>query len=259
MSNNNSNKNLIDSLTNSLTNSLANNNSFENVKIETDIGSDIKPGSGSGLGSGSGTESNYIWDTISNFSWFTWVLIFFVLAILGFNILNYFSDAVELLDDLSKKIVKLFRRFMAWIFSDNSNTNTVPIKNANTNTNTNTNANTNANSNTNINSNTSYTSNPGLNLEKEKQEIKNTFNEDTNQLKDTLNKTISTMKNETTVQSDDSYSSIQSSKISGKAGWCFIGEDRGIRSCMNIGPNDACMSGDIFPTNEICINPKLRA
>ena len=237
MSNNNSNKNLMDSLTNSLTN----NNSFENVKIETDIGSDIKPVSGSG------SESNYIWDTISNFSWFTWVLIFFVLAILGFNILNYFSDAVELLDDVSKKIVKLFRRFMTWIFSDNSNSNsnTVPIKNTNVNAN--------------VNSNTSYTSNPGLNLEKEKQEIKNTFNEDTNQLKDTLNKTISKMKNETTVQSDDSYSSIQSSKISGKAGWCFIGEDRGIRSCMNIGPNDACMSGDIFPTNEICINPKLRA
>ena len=63
---------------------------------------------------------------------------------------------------------------------------------------------------------------------------------------------------ETIVQSDDSYSSIQSSKISGKSGWCFIGEDRGTRSCMNVGPNDTCMSGEIFPTNDICINPNLR-
>ena len=44
----------------------------------------------------------------------------------------------------------------------------------------------------------------------------------------------------------------------GKAGWCFIGEDRGIRSCSQIGVNDMCMSGDIFPTQDVCMNPNLR-
>ena len=58
------------------------------------------------------------------------------------------------------------------------------------------------------------------------------------------------------VMPDDSKSSIQTS--SGKSGWCYIGEDRGTRSCSQVGVNDMCMSGDIFPSNEICINPNLR-
>ena len=49
-----------------------------------------------------------------------------------------------------------------------------------------------------------------------------------------------------------------SSSVTGKAGWCYIGEDRGFRSCSKVGVNDVCMSGDIFPSNEICINPNLR-
>ena len=53
---------------------------------------------------------------------------------------------------------------------------------------------------------------------------------------------------------DDSNSPIQQ----GKMGWCFIGEDRGFRSCEHVGVNDQCMSGDIFPTKDVCINPNLR-
>ena len=55
---------------------------------------------------------------------------------------------------------------------------------------------------------------------------------------------------------DDSSSSIQ--KTQSKAGYCYIGEERGHRSCMRVNENDRCMSGEIFPTNEICINPSLR-
>ena len=55
---------------------------------------------------------------------------------------------------------------------------------------------------------------------------------------------------------DDSSSSIQ--KTQTKGGYCYIGEDRGHRSCMQVNKNDTCMSGEIFPTNEICINPSLR-
>ena len=58
------------------------------------------------------------------------------------------------------------------------------------------------------------------------------------------------------VKPDDSQSSLQTS---GKSGWCYIGEDQGIRACAEVGVNDMCMSGDIFPSQEICMNPKLRA
>ena len=42
-------------------------------------------------------------------------------------------------------------------------------------------------------------------------------------------------------------------------GFCYVGEDRGFRSCIKVGKADKCMSGDIFPTQDICINPSLRA
>jgi hypothetical protein len=59
-------------------------------------------------------------------------------------------------------------------------------------------------------------------------------------------------------KADESGSSIQSSKGAGKSGWCYIGEDRGFRSCIQVGVNDQCMSGDIFPSQEICMYPELR-
>jgi hypothetical protein len=58
---------------------------------------------------------------------------------------------------------------------------------------------------------------------------------------------------------DDSTSSIQMSSTTGKAGWCYIGEERGFRTCAEVGVNDTCMSGDIFPSQQICVNPNLRA
>jgi hypothetical protein len=54
---------------------------------------------------------------------------------------------------------------------------------------------------------------------------------------------------------DDSRSSIQTI---GKSGWCYIGEEQGVRTCSEIGVNDSCMSGDVFPTQAICMNPNLR-
>lgn len=57
-------------------------------------------------------------------------------------------------------------------------------------------------------------------------------------------------------QPDESLSSVQSS--SGKAGWCFIGTDKNVRTCSQVGVSDMCMSGDIFPSQEICMNPNLR-
>ncbi len=57
---------------------------------------------------------------------------------------------------------------------------------------------------------------------------------------------------------DDSMSSTQ--RVGpGKSGYCYIGEDRGFRSCIQVKDSDMCMSGDIFPSQDICVNPSLRA
>jgi hypothetical protein len=58
----------------------------------------------------------------------------------------------------------------------------------------------------------------------------------------------------------DYHANEASSSIhgSGEAGWCYIGEEKGYRTCAQVGANDTCMSGDIFPSKEICVNPSLR-
>jgi hypothetical protein len=56
---------------------------------------------------------------------------------------------------------------------------------------------------------------------------------------------------------DEATSSTQT-KYGGKAGFCYIGEDRGIRSCVKVNEDNVCMSGQIFPSSDICVNPNLR-
>ena len=76
----------------------------------------------------------------------------------------------------------------------------------------------------------------------------------------TLNRQLNTRQqlqqtSEKDYQAHEASTSVHSA---GKNGWCFIGEDRGFRSCAEVGVNDTCMSGDIFPTHEMCMNPNLR-
>ena len=74
---------------------------------------------------------------------------------------------------------------------------------------------------------------------------------------DALSKALeSAEQKQSQVSPDDSRSSIQTT---GKSGWCYIGDDQGLRTCSEIGVNDVCMSGDVFPSQSVCINPKLRA
>jgi hypothetical protein len=55
---------------------------------------------------------------------------------------------------------------------------------------------------------------------------------------------------------DDATSNTQIPRA--KSGYCYIGEDRGFRSCIDVSQDMKCMSGDIFPTMDVCVNPRLR-
>ena len=59
-------------------------------------------------------------------------------------------------------------------------------------------------------------------------------------------------------RADDSTSATQKHQ-SGKAGYCYIGEDRGFRSCAKVEAGDKCMSGEVYARQEMCIDPTLRA
>lgn len=59
--------------------------------------------------------------------------------------------------------------------------------------------------------------------------------------------------------SPDDSTSVTQKQQTGKSGYCYIGEDRGFRSCIAVESSDKCLSGDIFPTKDVCIHPNLRA
>ncbi len=77
-----------------------------------------------------------------------------------------------------------------------------------------------------------------------------------NSLNQALNKSGVKQDAKMEYEADESTSSIQ--KPPSKAGYCYIGEEKGYRTCMYVNESDSCMSGNIFPTNDICVNPSLR-
>ena len=83
------------------------------------------------------------------------------------------------------------------------------------------------------------------------------FNNLNNTLNGSPNKQNSNTDNPT-YTADEASSSIQKSKGSGKAGWCYIGEEKGYSSCIYVNESDECMSGDIFPSKDVCVNTHLR-
>jgi hypothetical protein len=54
------------------------------------------------------------------------------------------------------------------------------------------------------------------------------------------------------VVEDSTTSAIQQSKLSSKAGWCYIGEDRGYGSCLKVDENQFCMSGHVYDNESAC-------
>ena len=82
-------------------------------------------------------------------------------------------------------------------------------------------------------------------------------NTSVNQLSSSLSSALADAEYNSEPMPDDATSSTQRSGP-GKSGYCYIGEDRGFRSCIHVNEGDTCMSGDIFPSQAICVNPSLR-
>ena len=44
---------------------------------------------------------------------------------------------------------------------------------------------------------------------------------------------------------------------SAKSQWCLVGEYNGTRGCISVGDQDKCLSGQVFPSQQQCLNPTL--
>lgn len=208
-----------------------------------------------------GTQSVSLIDWIRSITWPVWLLIFIVLAFLGFNIFVLIGQGAEDIGSWSNKIIdkikesgKLINTFKNIIFVSATGTKGIINSTAEV-------------SDQVLEKVQSSTEVGVIPQESEKTSLPQTSITSSSPSLDisqsnTLNKAINTSlvqqanASNNNYQADDALSSIQSG--GSKAGWCFIGEDRGFRSCAYVNSGDECMSGDIFPSNEICINPSLR-
>jgi hypothetical protein len=195
----------------------------------------------------------------------TWFLIILLLGFLGFNVFVYLARGTNLITTSLEPIVKRVSSIFVGLTSQVTDVSAEGAKEV---------INTSASASTagltavqNITPG-GPTSEPSESSAESKtktnaQDIQTTFPKGDVAQANALNKAINSstaqrqQQNGEDYQADDSSSSIQ--KGTSKAGFCYIGEDRGFRTCEEVGVNDTCMSGDIFPTRDVCVNPSLRA
>jgi hypothetical protein len=164
--------------------------------------------------------------TDSSFSWQTWVIIILILALLGINIFVYLAKGTEELTNILRPLLTFF--------GYNTLTTTKQVVETSA---------TGAKAGVDVVAGTTTGAIDATLAETERQ----------NWRQDSVSRALNDagQQSTNTVQPHDNA-------VSGKSGWCLIGEDQGIRTCSEIGANDVCMSGDIFPTHSVCVNPKLR-
>jgi len=204
----------------------------------------------------------------SSMTWQTWLIIILILALLGFNIFIYLAKGTgavaEFIDKYFGPLLKLFGISVLETTKQTVNVSATGTKAgvdvvAGTTTGaidiiekgaTTTGSNVKGSNMT--SSNTSNTQKNAMPVQQQIQEAGSM----SEWRQDTLDSALNDASKYSEPQPDDSLSTVQST---GKAGWCYIGTDRNIRTCSQIGANDVCMSGDIFPSQDICMNPNLRA
>ncbi len=188
-------------------------------------------------------------------SWFpnmsitTWLIIIMILAFLGINVFVYLAKGTQDITNFFKPLVEKILFLVGAVTSKVVNVSAGGVKGV---------VDTTASVvDTGLSAIQEATSETSIKSESVKATIPQPDTVQNSSLNKELNTSKQTNQSNTAYEADDSNSKIQSG--SPKSGWCYIGEDRGFRSCAKVGENDDCMSGDIFPSQEICVNPNLRA
>jgi hypothetical protein len=240
-------------------------------------------------------SKNFVSSLTSNYGWKTWIIIILILALIGINVFYVIGRGSQFAGNVTQYLANIFNDIFGPLLKllglatlettkqtiDLASTGTNAISSGIANT---ANKGINAIEDNAINKNSSMPSSysspvplsnstlsplsPGQigQTNSIPNNVSNTNYESINnnnlkqklgQLKtDSLEKALKNAAQTPEVLPDDSQSNIQSGP---QSGWCYIGSDKGTRACAQVGVNDGCMSGDIFPSQEICINPNLRA
>jgi len=224
-----------------------NSNSLSNSLLSSE---QVVPGSNINSSSSTGDSSGFF-DSFKNFSVVTWIIIILILAFLGFNIFVYLAkgtqDITSFFNPLLQKIFGNFGQLSGQVVDVSAEGAKAVVSGT-------------AGA---VNTGLSTVQNVtpgGLNATSSlpNPTIKSTIPQADVAQNNSLNKALNSSQGTNQGSNQDYEAHEASSSVTGKAGWCYIGEERGFRTCAQVGVNDVCMSGDIFPSNEICINPNLR-
>ena len=226
---------------------------FSNNSSSSMFSSNNNNGSFSNGSSSNGTSSNGSSTTYSNDgSWFsvtTVVIIILVLAFLGINIFVYFAKGTQDITNFFKPLIDKILLLFGVVTAKVVNVSAGGVKGV---------VDTTANVvDTGLSAVQDATSETSISSQSVKATIPQADTVQNSSLNKELNTSKQSKQTNSAYEADESSSKIQSGAP--KSGWCYIGEDRGFRSCAKVGANDDCMSGDIFPSQEICVNPNLRA
>ena len=58
-------------------------------------------------------------------------------------------------------------------------------------------------------------------------------------------------------ETDSTTNPIQNAITSRKAQWCLVGEFEGKRGCVQVGEHDKCLSNQLYPSFQTCLNPTM--
>jgi hypothetical protein len=190
------------------------------------------------------SSSSFV-EKIRSVSITTWIIIIFVLAFLGINLFVYLAKGTQQITDFFKPITDLFVKLFGSVSSQIVDVSAEGAKA--------------------VVGTTASNVNAGLTgvqkLTPGGASVKDTIPQADIMSSNSLNRALNSSQHKQQYSDqygeDDTDSNIQQG--AGKSGWCLVGSDRGVRSCVQVGANDDCMSGDIFSTKDICVNPRLRA
>ena len=186
-------------------------------------------------------------------SWWVWIFIILLLAYLGFNIFNYLAKGAETTNDVLSPFWTYIMTFFN--YGPTSITSVQPDDNEVDNDDTDGNSNLDGGKPISAENAKPNTASVSKMSPDSAQNLQGPDNAQNTALNRALNISKQQELSKQEYVANDSYDNTQQ----GKAGWCYIGSDQGYRSCSQVGEADTCMSGNIFPTQEVCVNPSLRA
>jgi hypothetical protein len=199
-------------------------------------------------GNAAATGASSFIDQIRGISLTTWVIVIFVFAFLGVNVFVYLAKGTQDISDFLKPVTDLFTKLFGNVSAQVVDVTAEGAKA--------------------VVGTAAGTLNAGLSgvqkITPGGMDVKETIPQPDIMKSNTLNRALNSAKQKSgddddngQYAADDTGSNIR--KGAGKSGWCLVGSDHGVRSCVQVGANDDCLSGDIFSSKDICVNPRLRA